>query len=180
MSDPPVEFIWHGAPVPADLPVTQVYGWLLCPTTGRVLIQEQDDGTFSLPGGTPETYDADQYATLAREAFEENQVRIEPSAVYLGYQEVRQPGHSVIAQVRMAGIISEFAPRAPDPDNGRINRRYLTSLANAPAVLNWGQEGQAQALAAAEADAGGDCPSTTQPRPATRTRPGLTGGYVTM
>ena len=51
----------------------------------------------------------------------------------------------------MAGVITEFAPRAPDPDDGRIYRRYLTSLANAAALLNWGQEGQAQALAAAEA-----------------------------
>ena len=151
MDDEPVEFVWHDSAVPATLPVTQVYGWLLCPVTGRVLIQEQDDGTFSLPGGTPESWDADWHATLAREAFEENQVRVGPSAVYLGYQEVRQPGRPVIAQVRMAAIITEFAPRAPDPDNGRLNRRYMTSLAAAPAVLGWGQPGHAQARAAAEA-----------------------------
>ncbi len=151
MGDPPVKYIWHDSPVPADLPVTQVYGWLLCPATGRVLIQEQDDGTFSLPGGTPEPKDADQYATLVREAFEENQVRLRASAAYLGYQDVLQPGLPVIAQVRMAAIISEFAPRAPDPDNGRINRRYMTSLAVAPILLGWGQPGQAQARAAAQA-----------------------------
>jgi 8-oxo-dGTP diphosphatase len=148
---PLVEYVWHDSLVPAMLPVTQVYGWLLCPTTGRVLIQEQDDGTFSLPGGTPEPEDAGQYATLAREAFEENQVRIGPSAAYLGYQEVHQPGLPVIAQVRMAGVITEFAPRGPDPDNGRLNRRYMTSLAAAPALLGWGQPGRAQARAAAEA-----------------------------
>ena len=28
MGDPPVEFIWHDGPVPADLPVTQVYGYV--------------------------------------------------------------------------------------------------------------------------------------------------------
>ena len=151
MDDPPVEFIWHDGPVPAGLPVAQVYGWLLCPVSGRVLIQEQDDGTFSLPGGTPEPFDTDRDATLAREAFEENQVRIAPYAAYLGYQEVHQPGRPVIAQLRMAGIITEFAPRAPDPDNGRLNRRYMTSLAAAPAVLGWGQPAEAQARAAAEA-----------------------------
>jgi 8-oxo-dGTP diphosphatase len=151
MDDPPVEFIWHDGPVPAGLPVTQVYGWLLCPTTGRVLIQEQDDGTFSLPGGTPEPFDADRDATLAREAFEENQVRISATTAYLGFQEVRQPGRQVIAQLRMAGIITEFADRAPDPDNGRLNRRYMTSLVAAPAVLGWGQPAEAQARAAAEA-----------------------------
>jgi len=151
MGDPPTQYVWHEAPVPAGLPVTQVYGWLLCPVSGRILIQEQDDGTFSLPGGTPEPFDTDRDATLAREAFEENQVTISATTAYLGYQEVRQPGHPVIAQIRMAGIITEFAPRAPDPDNGRLNRRYMTSLAAAPGVLGWGQPAEAQARAAAGA-----------------------------
>jgi 8-oxo-dGTP diphosphatase len=151
MVDSRVEFVWHDGPVPAGLPITQVYGWLLCPVTGRVLVQEQDDGTFSLPGGTPESFDADRDATLAREALEENQVRISAATAYLGYQEVRQSGRSLIAQVRMAGIITEFAARAPDPDNGRLNRRYMTSLVAAPAVLGWGQAAEAQARAAAEA-----------------------------
>jgi 8-oxo-dGTP diphosphatase len=115
MGGPHVEYVWHDSPVPAGLRVCQVYGWLLCPATGRVLIQEQDDGTFSLPGGTPEPTDPDQYATLAREAFEENQVRIGPLAANLGYQEVRLPERPVFAQVRMAGVITEFAPRALDP-----------------------------------------------------------------
>jgi len=151
MGDPPAEYVWREAPVPAGLPVTQVYGWLICPGTGRVLIQEQDDGVFSLPGGTPEPFDADRDATLAREAFEENTVRISATIAYLGYQEVRQPGRQVIAQVRMAAIITEFAPRAPDPDNGRLNRRYMTSLAAAPDMLGWGQPAEAQARAAAAA-----------------------------
>ena len=151
MTDPGIRYIWHDSPVPAGLPVTQAYGWLLCPVTGRVLIQEQDDGTLSLPGGTPEHYDGDLDATLARESFEENQVRIAPDTVYLGYQEVHQPGRALYAQVRMAGIITEFAPRAPDPDNGRINRRLMTSLARAPALLGWGQPAEAQARATARA-----------------------------
>jgi hypothetical protein len=99
----------------------------------------------------PEPFDADRDATLAREAFEENTVRIAATTAYLGYQEVRQPGRPAIAQVRMAGIIAEFAPRAPDPDNGRLNRRYMTSLAAAPGVLGWGQPAEAQARAAAAA-----------------------------
>jgi len=151
LTEQAIRYVWHDAPVPAGLPVTQVYGWLLCPVTGRVLIQEQDDGTFSLPGGTPEPFDDGQHATLAREAFEENQVRIAPVSAYLGYQEVHEPGRPLYAQIRMAGIIIEFAPRGPDPDNGRINRRYMTSLASAPAILNWGQPAHAQAGAAAQA-----------------------------
>jgi 8-oxo-dGTP pyrophosphatase MutT (NUDIX family) len=151
MSERKIEFVWHDSPVPAGLPVTQVYGWLLCPDTGRVLIQERDDGTCTLPGGTPEQEDADQVATLVREAFEENQVRIGPSPAYLGYQLVLENGRKPYAQVRMAGIITEFAPRAPDTDGGRLYRRRMTSLAAAPAILGWGQPASAQATAAATA-----------------------------
>ncbi len=151
MSESAVEFVWHDAPVPAGLRVSQVYGWLLCPDTGRVLIQVRDDGIFSLPGGRPEAWDAGVDATLAREAFEENQVRIGTWTAYLGYQEVRHPGRPTYAQIRMAALITEFAERGPDPDNGRINRRLMTSLAAAPALLRWGQRGEAQARAAAQA-----------------------------
>lgn len=144
-----VRYFWHEAPVPAGLEVTQVYGWLLCPPTGRVLIQEHDDGTFNLPGGGPEEIDAGWLDTLKREAFEENQVRIRDRVVYLGYQEVRERGRLPFAQVRMAGVITEFAPRAPDADGGALYRRRMTSLAHAPAILNWGEPGHAQARAAA-------------------------------
>jgi 8-oxo-dGTP pyrophosphatase MutT (NUDIX family) len=37
----------------------------------------------AFPGGTPEAWDADLTATLVREAFEENQVRVGATA-YLG------------------------------------------------------------------------------------------------
>ena len=43
-------------------------------------------------------------ATLVREAFEENQVRVGDTA-YLGHQEVRRPGRAPYSQVRMTGII---------------------------------------------------------------------------
>jgi 8-oxo-dGTP pyrophosphatase MutT (NUDIX family) len=92
LTEPQIRYVWHDAAVPAGLPVTQVYGWLLCPETGRILIQERDEGTCSLPAGMPEPFDDGLAATLAREAFEENQVRIGPGPVYLGYQEVHEPG----------------------------------------------------------------------------------------
>jgi ADP-ribose pyrophosphatase YjhB (NUDIX family) len=141
-----VLYFWREAPVPAGLEVTQVYGYLLCPRTGRVLVQD-DGGIFNLPGGTPEPWDADLDATLAREAFEENQVEVNVTA-YLGYQEVHRPGRAPYAQVRMAGVIRTFAPRAPDPDGGRVSRRLMTSLAAAPGVLGWGAPAVAQARAA--------------------------------
>ncbi len=111
-------------------------GYLLCPVTGRVLVQD-DDGVLNLPGGTPEPEDGgDLAATLVREAFEESQVRVGATA-YLGYQEVHRPGRAPYAQVRMAGVIEEFAVRAPDPDGGRIYRRLMTSLEAVPGVMGW-------------------------------------------
>jgi 8-oxo-dGTP diphosphatase len=103
------------------------------------------------PGGTPEPGDAGQAATLAREAFEENQVRIGPSTAYLGYPLVAQDGREPYAQVRLAGVITEFAARARDADGGQLYRRRMTSLAAATAILGWGQPAAAQASAAAAA-----------------------------
>lgn len=142
-----VRYFWHETEVPADLEITQVYGYLLCPRTARVLVQD-DEGSFNLPGGTPEQWDQDIVATLVREAFEENQVRVS-DAVYLGYQEVHRPGRAPYAQVRMTGLIGAFEERRPDPDGGRMYRRLMTSLAKAPRVLGWGEPAVAQAKATA-------------------------------
>jgi 8-oxo-dGTP diphosphatase len=142
-----VRYLWHEVPVPSGLVITQVYGYLLCPRTGRVLVQD-DRGAFNLPGGKPERRDADVTATLVREAFEESQVRVGATA-YLGYQEVRLPGRVSYAQVRMVGVIEEFAPRAPDPDTGRVYRRFMTSLGMTASILGWGLPGILQSRAAA-------------------------------
>ena len=123
------------------------------------------------PGGTPEPFDDGLAATLAREAFEENQVRIGPGPVYLGYQEVHEPGRPLYAQIRMAGIITEFAPRAPDPDNGRINRRRMTSLASAPGMLGWGSPPRPRPSPLPGPGAPGACPLIPPPPTDTRTRP---------
>jgi 8-oxo-dGTP diphosphatase len=144
-----VQYFWREAPVAVGLEVTQVYGWLLCPVTGRVLLQD-DEGTWNLPGGTPEAWDEDLEDTLIREAFEENQVRVRRGrAAYLGYQEVHRPSRDPYAQVRMVAICDEFAPRAPDPDGGRIYRRYMTALTSAPDILGWGRPAELQVRAAA-------------------------------
>jgi 8-oxo-dGTP diphosphatase len=145
--DGDVEYVWREAPVPDRLKITQVYGYLLCPTTARVLVQD-DDGWFNLPGGKPEPGDADLVDTLAREAAEENQVTVGESA-YLGYQEVHRPGCGPYAQVRMVGLIASFEARRPDPDGGRIYRRLMTPLAEAPHLLGWGEPAVAQAAIAA-------------------------------
>jgi 8-oxo-dGTP diphosphatase len=142
-----VDYFWYEAPVPNGLEITQVYGYLLCPVTARVLVQD-DAGVFNLPGGTPEPVDIDLAATLVREASEENQVRVS-DLVYLGYQEVHRPGRVPYAQVRMVGRIDAFEERRPDPDGGRTYCRLMTSLAEAPEILGWGEPAVTQAKMAA-------------------------------
>ena len=47
---PEVQYWWHEVPVPAGLEITQVYGYLLCPQTGRVLVQEMTAFSTSRAG----------------------------------------------------------------------------------------------------------------------------------
>jgi 8-oxo-dGTP diphosphatase len=142
-----VSYLWHESPVPGDLLIAKVYGFLVCPVTGRVLVQEHG-GMFNLPGGSPEPWDADVSAALRREALEESQVVVTETA-YLGYQEVRRTGCVPFAQVRMAGLIAVFRRRRPDADGGRLLRRLMCPLPDVPAVLGWGEIMNPQAELAA-------------------------------
>lgn len=150
---------WHETPVPDGLSVTQAYVWALDPEDGRVLIQDRGADhprrRYSLPGGRPEPEDGgDPLRTAAREALEESQIHIDVDrAVYLGYQTVEgDPARSEpYAQLRYAAPIRAYEPIAPDPDNGRLNRRYLVGLERAPELLGWGEHGELQAVAAKRA-----------------------------
>jgi ADP-ribose pyrophosphatase YjhB (NUDIX family) len=149
---------WYEEPVPPGMPVSQAYVWALDPDDGRVLIQDrgpQHPRRYTLPGGRPEPEDGgDPLRTAAREAMEESQVRIDTRrAVYLGHQVLirdrSRPEPS--AQLRYAAPILAYEPIGPDPDNGRINRRFMTDLARAPQLLHWHETGAAQAEAALRA-----------------------------
>ena len=153
-------FTWRETPVPDGIPVTQVYVWALDPDDGRVLIQDrgaQHASRHNLPGGRPEPEDGgDPLRTAAREAMEESPIHIDRErAVYLGHQLVegdpaRPEPH---AQLRYAVPIAGYETVGPDPDNGRIHRRLMTSLDRAPELLNWGDHGRAQAAAVRRAAA---------------------------
>lgn len=140
-----VGFEWLPQPVPAGMPVVQVYCWLL-DDAGRVLVQDTGEG-HNLPGGTPEPFDVDLASTAVREVLEESQVRV-ADLVYLGHERSVRRGEQV-ALVRTVGRITEFLPRQPDVDGGQLLGRLMTSLAEAPALLGWGRSGVEQARAAA-------------------------------
>ncbi|MFE5737572.1 NUDIX hydrolase [Streptomyces celluloflavus] len=140
-------FRWITTPLPAHLPVRQVYGFCF-DDTGRVLLRE-DAGRYGLPGGKPEPGE-DAPTTLARECDEESQITIGPPR-YLGYQEVTEDGQPPYAQLRYATRITAFLERRPDPDTGRVYGRLLTPLNKAPALLNWGIDGLLQSADAVHA-----------------------------
>ncbi|MFJ9554245.1 NUDIX domain-containing protein [Nocardiopsis sp. NPDC101807] len=133
-----VSLTWHSdEQPPADLPVRQVYGWVLDARARVVLLR--DLGRWNLPGGKPEPRDGgDLAATLRREVWEEVQVTL-ADPVYLGYQSVQGPGEP-FAQVRMAARLHRLAERAPDPDpdKNRIHERHLLPLDKALGLLDWG------------------------------------------
>jgi 8-oxo-dGTP diphosphatase len=148
-ADVDVSYRWHESPVPRRLKIVKVHGFLICPATGRTLLQECA-GRFNLPGGSPEPVDADLEATLVRETMEESQVVVTGTA-YLGYQEVHEAGCRPYAQVRMAGMIGRFGSRRQDCDSGRLLRRLMCPLADVASLLGWGSIMGAQAAAAARA-----------------------------
>lgn len=144
-----VAHLWREAPVPEKLAVTRVDGWLICPSTGRVVLLGDGD-TWSLPGGSQENFDEDLEDTLIRQAAEGSRLIVRRGrSAYLGYREVRRAGCDPYARVQMVGLIDSFTPKTPDPDRDRRYRRYMTSLAEAPDVLARDESTVLQAEAAA-------------------------------
>jgi 8-oxo-dGTP diphosphatase len=140
---------WRTNPVPPDMQVRQVYGFLFHPD-GRLLIRV-DGSKHSLPGGRPEAGETVYADILSRESLEEVTAEI-ADPHYLGYQEVdEQNGTAPYAQVRMAARIHTLHPRRPDPDNGRTYRRLFVHPQTAAALLGWGDVGDLQVTAAARA-----------------------------
>lgn len=141
-----ISYLWHGHEYPpADLPITQVYGYVFDDLGRMVVLYDEGLGVWNLPGGTPEPeIDQDSVATLEREVWEEVQVRF-GDAVYLGYQSVSEAGGPPLrAQLRMVARSVEVGERAPDPDNGRVHLRRRCSLSEAERLLDWGAPAQEQ------------------------------------
>lgn len=137
-------YAWCPGAAPEELPVVQVYGWLL--HQARALIQDTGDG-FNLPGGRPEPEGVDWVATLRSEAREESQVTV-GTVCSLGDERVVRAGDPRTL-VRMVNLISEFLTRHRDPDGGRLLKRLLCPAPEAVNLLGWGVSGQSQACAIA-------------------------------
>jgi 8-oxo-dGTP pyrophosphatase MutT (NUDIX family) len=139
---------WVGQwPPPEATPIRQVYGIVFHRPTGAVVVQD-DAGRYNLPGGTPESVDADLVATLRRECYEESQLVLEDWRP-VGYQLVSED--TAYVQCRYAALLKHADPRTEDPCTGRSYGRALVSPADAAALLGWGERGAAQLAAATAA-----------------------------
>jgi 8-oxo-dGTP pyrophosphatase MutT (NUDIX family) len=131
-------FAWYTDVVPADMRVTQVYGFVFA-SDGRVVLHT-DAEKVSLPGGTPEGVETCE-ETLIREVMEEITCTI-TDPVYLGYQHVdEQDGTAPYAQLRMVARLRDVFAASPDPATGLVARRTLLHPAEAAARLGWGDLG---------------------------------------
>ncbi|MBR6134007.1 NUDIX domain-containing protein [Candidatus Saccharibacteria bacterium] len=132
-----VRFIWYEAPIPNDMPITQVYG-VLFDEKGRIMLRV-DNGFHGLVGGTPEpgeTYEE----TLHREVYEEVNCKIS-DLHYLGYQTVVGDGEPY-AQLRYIAKLTEIGENRPDLDGDKMCERVLVSTEQAGDVLDYGEEGK--------------------------------------
>jgi 8-oxo-dGTP diphosphatase len=142
-------FAWHQVwPAPQALPVREVQAWIV-DEAGRALLLEMPGG-WDLPGGTPEQHDADWLATLHRELRAGADVTV-GDVIPLGYQEVRPSGAEPYARLRAVARVEVWHEQTPDPDHGLVHPRVWVPLDQAAVLLNWGEPGRAQAVAAAQA-----------------------------
>ncbi|OPC76778.1 hypothetical protein B4N89_45720 [Embleya scabrispora] len=137
---------WHpDEPVPDTLPVAQSSGWLFA-DDGRVLLVA-DQGLLALPGGGTDAGDADPWATLTREAYEEAGA-VPGAHTYLGYLHDHDAliyGGAPVARIRYAARLARLGPAQPDPATGREWRRLLVNPATAVDLLGWGRDGLREA-----------------------------------
>ena len=112
------KYEWIPGQVPDGMKITQVY-CIMFDRQGRVML-----------------------------LLEEVNTEIE-TPVGIGYQLAdEENGTPAYAQIRMAAMIRSIGEKRPDPDNGEIYDRYMTTPEKAAMLLNWGDVGYQQVMAA--------------------------------
>ena len=141
---------WVAESVPEGMAIRQVY-CIMLDLEGRVMLRVEkkpDRIKYSLAGGRPEVFDNGIEGTCRREFLEEVNTEIETPA-YIGYQLVSEEnGAPAYAQVRMAALIRKIGKKQPDPDNGKTYDRLLATPEKTAVLLNWGEVGYSQIMAA--------------------------------
>ena len=148
-----VKIIWHFGEPPKDMPVRQVYA-IAFDEYGRMLLKSDiKDGKryFGMIGGTPESFDKDRIATLKREYVEEVNTTLKDPIFLIGYQVIEGDRDlPPYAQLRMTAMIDTIGEKKPDPDNGKISDRLLTTPQKAIDLLGWGESAEKPIMRAYE------------------------------
>ena len=148
-----IKITWHFGEPPKGMLVRQVYA-IVFDSTGRTMLKFEyvgDKRVYGMIGGTPENFDADRIATLKREFMEEVNTTLKDPIYLVGYQVIEGDGNlPPYAQIRMVAMIDKIGEKKPDPDNGKIYGRILTSPQNAIELLGWGESAEKPIMKAFE------------------------------
>ena len=148
-----VKIIWHYGETPKDMQVRQVYA-IVFDKYGRTMLKcDMKNGKrcFGMIGGTPETFDKDRIATLKREFLEEVNTTLKDPIYLVGYQIIEGDRDlPPYAQIRMVAMIDKIGEKKPDPDNGKISERILTTPEKAIKLLGWGESAEKPIMRAFE------------------------------
>lgn len=137
-----IKITWYYDEPPKDMPVRQVYA-IVFDEYGRTMLKSEKVGdqlVYSMIGGTPENFDKDRIATLKREFLEEVNTTLKDPVYLVGYQIIEGDRDlPPYAQLRMVAMIDKIGEKQPDPDNGKIYNRILTTPEKAIRLLGWGE-----------------------------------------
>ncbi len=127
-------------------PITQCYGICFNQQGEILILDQQGNGTWTLPGGTVEAGET-PWQTLEREVMEEAHVTLKDVAV-LGVQHVEDPGNEGGKgkdhyQARFVANIDQMLPQTEDPAAGRIHERRFVPGTEVTRYIQWGNTGEA-------------------------------------
>lgn len=148
-----INIIWHFGEPPRDMRVRQVYA-IVFDQYGRTMLKSEkvmDKLVYGMIGGTPEKFDKDRIDTLRREFLEEVNTTLKDPIYLVGYQVIEGDRDlPPYAQIRMVALIDKIGQKLPDPDNGKIYGRILTTPEKAIQLLGWGESAEKPIMKAFE------------------------------
>jgi len=124
--------------------IEQVYGFIF-DNGGKILLVNINN-KWGLPGGTPETYDANWKETLKREVLEEADVEIENiiPGFYLIFKGLDNKKAIKGIAVRCIANVKSVKSRTIDPATNKINKRKFVSKDQFIKSCHWGKNGEIQ------------------------------------
>lgn len=135
-----VEFIWHSGRILRDVILHQVYGFLITNDNLAVLVRDEGEKRFTLPGGKIESGEM-AHDAFVRECIEEAQ--IQPlNSILLGSLEYINPNgkddeDKHHQEVRYFSIVDNFKKFEPFKDGFETEERIFVHYENLPDYVSW-------------------------------------------